>query len=117
MKQLVYIGPDLIFNFLDRLDNTNGNYYHAIVKAADVKLHVTVQFELAQAIYKSITNGSKVKVSPTQCSMGISIGGVAGGPVGLEKMNQAVHCLTVNSKQAAEVCCQAFLNGFLDVEF
>src|SRR5690349_13007602 len=110
MKQLIYIGPDLIFNFLQRVDNPKGNFYQAIVKAADVKLVVTVQFEMMQAQYKD-------KVSPVQCSMGLSIGSVAGDAVSLEKMNQAVHCLTVNSKQAAEVCCQAFLNGFLDVEF
>jgi hypothetical protein len=109
MKQLIYIGPDLIFNFLQRIDKP-GNVYHAIVKAAGVKLSVNIQFEQVQGQYKD-------KVGPVQCSMGLSVGCVAGDAVSLEKMNQAVHCLTVNSKQAAEVCCQAFLNGFLDSEF
>lgn len=110
MKQLVYIGPDLIFNFLQRVDNPKGNYYQAIVKAKDVKLVVTVQFEQTQASYQD-------KKGPVQCSMGMAIGSVAGDAVSLDKMNAALDILTRNSKTAAEVCCQAFLNGFLDGGF
>lgn len=110
MKQLVYIGPDLIFNFLQRRPDPSANVYDAIVKVAGVKFCVVVQFEMLQAQYKD-------KVGPVECGMSVSFGSVAGAPVGLEALNKATHCLTLNSKMAGEICCQAFLNGFLDTEF
>lgn len=110
MKQLIYIGPDLIFNFLQRRPDAAGNFYDAIVKAAGVKLCVMVQFEMLQAQYKDT-------VGPVQCGMRVSVGSIVGPFAELDAINKALHCLTVNSKQAGEVCCQAFLNGFLDSDF
>ncbi len=117
MDRLIYIGPDLIFRFIQKRDTQDSNYYDAIVKAGTIKFSVVVQFECLQAKYKGLTDGSQVKVSPVECSMGIAICSVAGPPVSLENMNKALGILTVNSKQAAEVCCQAFLKEFLDSDF
>ena len=110
MQRIIYIGPDLIFNFTGKRNNPDGNFYDAIVKAGGLKISVVVQFEMLQANYKD-------KVGPIECGMGVSICCVTGPPAPIEAMNKALHILTVNSKQAGEVCCQAFLNEFLDAEF
>lgn len=110
MERIIYVGPDLIFKFIKRRDNPAGNFYDAIVKAGGLKLSIVVQFEMLQCQYKD-------KVGPVQCGMGVSVCSIVGPPAPIEAMNKALHILTVNSKQAGEVCCQAFLNGFLDNEF
>lgn len=110
MERIIYIGPDLIFKFCRKREDPSGNFYDAVAKAGPVKLSVVIQFEMMQAKYKD-------QVGPVECGMGVAIGSVVGPPATIENMNKAVHVLTINSKQAGEVCCQAFLNGFLDNEF
>jgi hypothetical protein len=110
MERIIYVGPDLIFKFLRNTEEPTGHFYHAIIKAGSIKLCAVVQFEKLQAKYKD-------SLGPVECSMGISISSVAGPPASIEAMNKALHIITVNSKQAGEVCCQAFLNEFLDAEF
>src|SRR3954463_6626710 len=106
MNQLIYIGPDLIFNLLKPQEGIE-NSYHVIVKAGAVKFVGVVGFIITD------TNPSTNK----ECSMSLGIGAIAGPLVSPESLSKALNCLTINSKQAGEVCCQAFLNGFLDGEF
>jgi len=106
MERILYVGPDLIFNFLKRHEN-EPNAYHIIVKAGPVKFCGVASFEVLDTD----------PPTKAECSMNIGLGSVAGPLVGIERLNKALNCLTVNSKQASEVCCQAFLNGFLDSEF
>lgn len=110
MERIIYIGPDLIFKFIKNRNDPAGNFYDAIVKAGSLNLSVVVQFEMLQGQYKD-------KVGPVQCGICVSVCSVVGPPAPIEAMNKALHILTVNSKQAGEVCCQAFLNEFLDAEF
>lgn len=110
MDRIIYVGPDLIFKFTRKKEDPDGNFYEAIVKAGGLKISVVVQFEMLQAQYKD-------KVGPVQCGMGVSVCSIAGPPAPIEAVNKALHILTVNSKLAGEVCCQVFLNEFLDSEF
>jgi len=107
MKKLLYIGPDLIFLFTEK-NQGNGNSYDVTVKAAGVKLDVVIDFKVTNQRHPGGT---------TECHMNMVVAHVAGPPVVLEIFNKAINCLTINSKQAGEVCCAAFLNGFLDSEF
>lgn len=107
MERLLYIGPDLMFLFTEKHQG-NGNGYNVTVKAAGVKLDAVVDFKITNERHP---NGA------TECLMNIGVAHVAGPPVALEVLNKAINCLTVNNKQAGEVCCAAFLNGFLDSEF
>jgi hypothetical protein len=49
--------------------------------------------------------------------MKVAVCGIAGPPADLQAVNKAINVLTVNSKLAGEVCCQAFLNNYLDADF
>lgn len=106
MERLLYVGPDLIFNFLQRHEGEE-NGYHVTVKAGPVKFSAVVSFKLVD------TNPP----TKAECTMCLAIGSVAGPPVGIEQLNKAINCLTVNKSAAATVCCEAFINGFLDSEF
>lgn len=104
MERILYIGPDLTFLFQKPHDN-EVNAYHVIIKSVEVKLCSVVTFE------------KKRKDNNLSVKMFIAIGSVAGPLVGIDQLNKAINCLTVNRETAAEVCSQAFLNGFLDAEF
>lgn len=107
MEKLLYIGPDLMFLFTKKHQG-NGSAYEVTVKAAGVKLDIVVDFKVTNERHPG---------GATECLMIIGVAHVAGPPVALEVLNKAINCLTVNSKQAGEVCCAAFLNGFLDADF
>ena len=107
MEKLLYIGPDLMFLFTKKHQG-NGNGYDATVKAAGVKLDVVVDFKVTAERHPG---------GATECGMSVGVCNVAQAPVGIETLNKAINCLNVNSKLAGEVCCAAFLNGFLDAEF
>lgn len=106
MERLLYVGPDLIFSFLER-HKSEPNAYHVIVKAGPVKLCGLVAFEVLD------TDPPTKK----ECTMYLSIGSVAGPMVSINDLSKAINCLSINNKRAAEVCCQAFLNDFLDTQF
>jgi hypothetical protein len=111
MDRMVYVGPDLIFRFTRKKEDPDGNYYEAHVKAGGLKLSVVVQFEMLQAQVKDKPAG------PVECFMKVAVCGIAGPPADLQAVNKAINVLTVNSKLAGEVCCQAFLNNYLDADF
>lgn len=104
MPHIVYIGPELIFSFKkSALLNT----YEVVIKANETQLKGMVLFE-------RIDTNPPTKL---ECTMSIGIDSVVGNMVSPETLSKAMNCLTINSKQAGQVCCQAFLNGFLDSEF
>lgn len=105
-ERILYVGPDLIFNFLKKHEN-EPNAYHIIVKAGPVKFTGVASFEVLD------TNPP----TKAECGMKLGLGSVAGPLASPEDLGKALNCLTVNSKHAGEVCCQAFLNDFLDAEF
>lgn len=105
MEKLLYIGPDLAFMFSKRKENLDNAFYGS-VKAAGVKLTAIISFTSVKAEGK-----------PTECQMNVGLSGMAGETVSVEAMGKAVNCLTIHRQIAGEVCCQAFLNGFLDGEF
>lgn len=109
MERLIYIGPDLIFNFLGTRVSQDTTIYDACVKAGSIKFLVVIKFEKVCTTAK--------EGGPVECIMGLSISGIDGPPESPSAINKAINILTVNSKQAGEVCCQAFLNNFLDAEF
>lgn len=105
MEKLLYIGPDLAFMFTKRKEDMD-NAYYGTVRAAGVKLTAIISFKCLKA-----------EKGPTECQMDVALSGMAGSTVSVEAMGKAVNCLTINRQMAGEVCCQAFLNGFLDGEF
>lgn len=106
MERLLYVGPDLIFNFLKQHES-EPQTYHIIVKAGKVKFCGVASFEVLD------TNPP----TKAECGMKLGLGSVAGAMVSPEELNKALNCLMLHKNLAGEVCCQAFLNGFLDSEF
>jgi hypothetical protein len=108
MERLIYIGQDLAFLFGKRREGPVENQYYGTAKTMGVKLSAYISFQCVKSTKEN---------SPTVCYMSIKIAGVAGDAITVEALQQAINCLTVNRKLAGEICCQAFLNGFLDNEF
>jgi hypothetical protein len=108
MERLIYIGPDLGFLFGKRREGPVENEYYGTVKTMGVKLSVYISFQCTKSTKEN---------SPTECYMSVKIAGVPGDAITVEALQKAMNCLMINRKIAGEVCCQAFLNEFLDAEF
>jgi DNA-binding transcriptional regulator YdaS (Cro superfamily) len=108
MERIIYIGPDMSFLFGKRREGPIENEFYGTVKVMGVKLSVYISFQCVKSTKEN---------SPTECSMLVKIAGVAGDSITVEALQRAVNCLMINRKIGGEVCCQAFLNGFLDNEF
>jgi hypothetical protein len=108
MERLIYIGPDLAFLFGKRRAGPVENEFYGTAKVMGVKLSVFISFQCVKSTKEN---------SPTECCMSVKIAGVAGDSITVEALQRAVNCLMINRKIAGEVCCQAFLNEFLDSEF
>jgi hypothetical protein len=105
MERLLYIGPELAVMFSKRHATVENGYY-AVIRSHGTKLTAIISFACVKA-----------EKGPTECTMNIEISGLTGTLATVEVLSKVINCLQVNRKMAGEVCCQAFLNGFLDSDF